>query len=199
MVYSAYGSVPTAAGSHFPQSKGRTRASSVGGEQPSLLAPAPSNNVELATLTLPDQTSKKAVILHASKETTDAFTIDSVEIGDASSAAAGSDKARIQAVVDLEKLSHLAHATDKEFVTGLHREANDHTFNPKDSLARMDSILEDEETFQDDRVSILISSSVRSIKRDVPLEILPFADAVMDTEHLDVDDSCVFRHAISHW
>ena len=67
----------------------------------------------------------------ASKETTHALeeAADAVDTAERGSSPAESI-AFIQAVVDLEKLRHLAHATDDEFVGGLHREANDHAFKP---------------------------------------------------------------------
>ena len=79
--------------------------------------------------------SKKAVILHASKETTHALeeAADAVDIAERGSSPAESI-AFIQAVVDLEKLRHLAHATNDEFVGGLYREVNDHAFKPPSKM-----------------------------------------------------------------
>ena len=179
--------------------------------------PSSEPNVELATLTLPsyhlgdgdsDGSNKprKAVILHASKDTTSAFATDAErpvkEVGPGLTGTASSPCVQIQAVVDLEKLSHLAHATDDEFVLGLHREANDHTFNPRDSksnlrleLEKYDEV-EREQQQQDEEALPLLSTSIRSApvsmaarpmaERDsVPLEIRPFTNAVMETEHCD--------------
>lgn len=203
--------------------------------------PSSEPNVELATLTLPSyhrgdggaggsyttsSRPRKAVVLHASKDTTSAFATDAerpvAEVRPGVTGTVSSPCVQIQAVVDLEKLSHLAHATDDEFVLGLHREANDHTFNPRDSKSNLRLELEkyDEEEKQqqqqqrqqqDEEALPLLSTSIRSApvsmggpmaERDsVPLEIRPFTNAVMETEHCDNElgmedildiDACTF-------
>ena len=70
----------------------------------------------------------------ASKETTHALeeAADAVDTAERGSSPAESI-AFIQAVVDLEKLRHLAHATDDELRVRrwiAYREANDHAFKP---------------------------------------------------------------------
>ena len=80
----------------------------------------PSQVVELATLTVPDNNddysdkcnNMQTVILHTSKETAYALEAADVDVE-------ANTNACIQAVVDMEKLSQLAHATDDEFVGGL--------------------------------------------------------------------------------
>jgi len=174
-----------------------------------------SAHVELATLTVPDDSqlergAKRQAILHVSKETTTALITDTADDAAASTAEGGgaavvddSNVTQIQAVIDLEKLGRLAHATEDEFVTGLHREANNHAFNPDDSMEVEGADYEADEgteTAVDDETS-LIEASAPSPKRkgDIPLEINCFADAVKDTHHtntltradsLMVDNTC---------
>lgn len=148
---------------------------------------APPSHVELATLTVPSSLPKKAAILHASKETTAALATESVEGGGIA------EKAHIQAVVDLEKLSALARATDDEFVVGLHREATDHAFNPNDSTEIEE---EDEDEDDDEEVGTAATATTvekplilsQSIRSDLPLEIRCFSDALTDTLHADIAD-----------
>mmetsp|Transcript_35911 Transcript_35911/g.54588 ORF Transcript_35911/g.54588 Transcript_35911/m.54588 type:complete len:659 (-) Transcript_35911:84-2060(-) len=154
---------------------------------------APPSYVELATLTIPPcvvngkkEHHQGEVILNTSTETATALEIDAVEKG----GIADENTACIQAVVDLTELSDLAFATENEFVVGLHREANHHTFNPDDSEGSENE--EDDENFipSGEETPLLrlpppASSKERhgSITTDVHLDINSFTDAVKSTFH----------------
>ena len=153
--------------------------------------PSSEPNVELATLTLPSHCDsisagatknrpRKAAMLHATKDATSAFVSDDAErqakVGVDGITGTASPCVHIQAVVDLEKLSHLAHATDDEFVLGLHREAKDHTFNPRDSKSNLHLELEkydeakqqQQQQQQDEEALPLLSNSIRSAPVSMP-------------------------------
>lgn len=124
---------------------------------------ASTTHVELATLTIAssfldhhhqvDHENDEATLhLHGSSaaETSAALIADQAEAG----TSAPSATAAIQAVVDLTVLSDLARVNEDEFVIGLHREAHDHHYNPKDSLEESESSSSDEsalaETMEDE-------------------------------------------------
>ena len=125
---------------------------------------ASTNHVELATLTIAssfldhhhhaDEHENDEAILHlhgaSAAETSAALIADQAESGTSAPSAA----AAIQAVVDLTVLSDLARASENEFVTGLHREAHDHHYNPRDSFEESESSSSDEsalaETMEDE-------------------------------------------------
>mmetsp|Transcript_1071 Transcript_1071/g.1724 ORF Transcript_1071/g.1724 Transcript_1071/m.1724 type:complete len:664 (+) Transcript_1071:64-2055(+) len=154
---------------------------------------APSSYVEFATLTIPPcvvngkkEHHQGEVILNTSTETATALEIDAAEKGGITDEAA----ACIQAVVDLTELSDLAFATENEFVVGLHRVANDRTFNPDDSEGSEDEADDENIIPSGEEMPLLrlqsseLSKERReSISTDVPLDINSFTDAVKSTFH----------------
>ena len=128
---------------------------------------ASNTHVELATLTIAssfldhhhrvrhddDHENDEATLhLHGASaaETSAALIADQAEAG----TSAPSTTAAIQAVVDLTVLSDLARAKEDEFVIGLHREAHDHHYNPRDSFEESESSSSNEsalaETMEDE-------------------------------------------------
>lgn len=128
---------------------------------------ASTNHVELATLTIAssfldhhhqvrhddDHENDEATLhLHCASaaETSAALIADQAEAGKSAPSTTGA----IQAVVDLTVLSDLARANEDEFVIGLHREAHDHHYNPRDSFEESESSSSNEsalaETMEDE-------------------------------------------------
>lgn len=128
------------------------------------------NVVELATLTIASsfldhhhqvrhdddherpRNDEATLHLHGASaaETSAALIADQAEAG----TSVPSATAAIQAVVDLTVLSDLARVKENEFVVGLHREAHDHHYNPRDSFEESESSSSDEsalaETMEDE-------------------------------------------------
>jgi hypothetical protein len=126
-----------------------------------------STNVELATLTIAssflhhhnhqihhgeNESENYEATLHlhgaSAAETSAALIAENAEAG------ASAPSAAAIVVVDLTVLSDLARAREDEFVIGLHREAHDQHFNPRDSFEESESSSSDEsamaETMEDD-------------------------------------------------
>jgi len=123
-------------------------------------------NVELATLTIAssflhhhnhqihhgdNESENYEATLHlhgaSAAETSAALIAENAEAG------ASAPSAAAIVVVDLTVLSDLARAREDEFVIGLHREAHDQHFNPRDSFEESESSSSDEsamaETMED--------------------------------------------------